>query len=437
MAGASVIIGIGLVAAVFYAMVNNHFLGAIISRPLGPYSNTLAEAGFASTDPEIWRKMAARHDVKILVEPVDGDPVAFGHSGEPLDPATLAEGRIVAVRTGLDGTRVSFHWTLLSFEESHLPLLAGLLVMVTAVVGSAFWFLHRQLKPLTGLHTGVEAVARGDFKARVPVVRNDEIGQVAKAFNVMASRVGEMIDDRERLLADVSHELRSPIARMKVALEFVPQGDKRDALARDLKEMENLIAVLLEREALRSRAGRLDGEDVDLHAVAGEVAAAFADQGPGVEFVSDGAVTIHGDPALMKLLIQNLIDNGVKFSRPDSRPVVVKLETGTDPVVLRVADDGIGIPAGREKQLFEPFVKVDRARGHRVGYGIGLNLCQRIVRLHGGTIRLHPREPRGIEAVVTLRRRLLPGAPDPATFLPHAGVIRNRSADRRKGRTRP
>ena len=253
-------------------------------------------------------------------------------------------------------------------------------------------------------------MARGDFKTRVPVVRDDEIGQVAVAFNVMASRVGEMINDRERLLADVSHELRSPIARMKVALEFVPQGDKRDALDRDLREMESLIAVLLERADLRSRTGRLKGEAVDMNAVAGEVATAFADQGPGVEFVSKGAVTIHADPALMKLLIQNLVDNAVKFSRPDSRPVVVKLETEKDQVVLRVADDGIGIPAGSEKQIFEPFVKLDRARGHRVGYGIGLDLCQRIVQLLGGTIRLIPRQPRGTEAVVTLRRH--PGKED-------------------------
>jgi len=86
--------------------------------------------------------------------------------------------------------------------------------------------------------------------------------------------------------------------------------------------------------------------------------------------------------------------------------VVAKLETATDQVILRVADDGIGIPTGSEEKIFEPFVKLDQARGHGVGYGIGLNLCQRIVQLHGGTIRLLPREPRGTEAVVTLRRGL-------------------------------
>jgi len=409
----SVIVGVAVVGAIFYGMVNNHFLGLILSRTLGPYSDALAEHVFANPDPGLWQKMAKRHGVMILVESPSGESVAFGAQGErlPLNSPELQQSEIRSIRTAADGTKVTFYWKVWSFRESHLVLLAGLVIMILSVVGSAFWFLQRQLKPLAWLQTGVEAVARGDFKARVPIVRNDEIGQVAGAFNAMASRVGQMIDDRERLLADVSHELRSPIARMKVALEFVPEGDKRDALDRDLREMEKLIAVLLEREELRSRSGRLEGEQVDLDALTGEVVAAFADRGPGVKFVSGGALTIHADPALMKLLIQNLLDNAVKFSRPDSRPVVAKLETATDQVILRVADDGIGIPTGSEEKIFEPFVKLDQARGHGVGYGIGLNLCQRIVQLHGGTIRLLPREPRGTEAVVTLRR----GLSDPPT----------------------
>jgi signal transduction histidine kinase len=221
----------------------------------------------------------------------------------------------------------------------------------------------------------------------------------------MADRVREMIADRERLLADVSHELRSPIARMKVALEFVAPGEKRDGLVRDVREMEKLVDVLLEREALRSRAGRLVGEEVDLDAVAREVAASFANRTPGVELISNAPVTVYADPVLLKLLLRNLVDNAVKFSRPDSRPVVLELETDDNDVALRVVDDGIGIPAGLEERLFEPFVKLDKARGHGVGYGIGLNLCQRIVQLHGGSLELLRRQPRGVEAIVTLRRR--------------------------------
>jgi signal transduction histidine kinase len=396
-----------VIAAIFFGLLNSHYLGIVISRTMGPYSDALVDHGLASPDPDIWHQIATRHHVAILVEPVGGDPVAFDAQGELLtsSPSILTHGQVRAIRTAEDGTQVTLYWPLWSFQESHFPLLAGLLIMITSVVGAAFWFLQRQLKPLAWLHTGVDAVARGDFNARVPVVRDDEIGHVAEAFNAMTSRVAEMIDDRERLLGDVSHELRSPIARMKVALEFMPQGDKRDVLDRDLREMENLIAVLLEREELRSRNVLIEGNEINLEVVTRDVAADFADREPGVELVCPEAVKIHADPALMKLLIQNLIDNAIRFSNPDSRPVIVNVETVEDHVVLRVTDDGIGIPAGTEERLFEPFVKLDQARGHRVGYGIGLNLCQRIVHLHGGTIRLLSHKPRGTEAVVTLDRQ--------------------------------
>lgn len=396
-----------MVGALFYGMIHNHYMGDVIGRRLGPYSDALAEHAFEHRDPDVWRQMAEAHQVAILVEPPGGEPRGFDEWGRPIaePPSDLTSRRARAERTAADGTRITLYWTLWSFHDSHLPLLAGLLVMVSGVVGAAFWFLHRQLAPLAWLRTGVEAVARGDFGIRVPVVRSDEIGQVARSFNDMAGQVGRMIEDRERLLADVSHELRSPIARMRVALELVPGGDKRDALVRDLREMESLIKALLEREELRRRAGRLEGREIDLGDTAREVVTELAGRTPGVELIRSGSVRIQADPALMKALIQNLVDNGIKFSLADSRPVAVSVEAENGRAVLRVTDDGPGIPAGSEKKVFEPFVKLDRARGHHVGYGLGLNICERIVALHGGTIRLVRREPRGTEALVTLPLR--------------------------------
>jgi signal transduction histidine kinase len=402
-------LGIALVGATFYALVSSHYIGAMVGRTLGPYTDALVEHGMTSSDPEIWQKMAARHGVSIVVEPPGAEPVAFDVRGERVEPSSLEEGQIRAVRTGADGTRVTLRWTLLTFRESHTPLLLGLVVMVILVIGSAFWFLHRQLQPLSALRRGVDSVARGNFDTRVPVVRDDEIGQAAKAFNAMAGRVGEMVDDRERLLGDVSHELRSPIARMKVALEFVAEGDKRDSLARDLSEMEGLIRVLLDREELRSRTAPLEATDVDLEAVtSAAIDARENEAGPGIELVSPGRMPIHADPALLRLLIQNLLDNALKFSRADSGPVIVSLERRDGWVDLRVADDGVGLPPGDEERLFEPFVKGDASRGHGRGYGLGLNLCQRIVELHGGSVKLNRREPRGCEAVVTLEAPSLP-----------------------------
>ena len=403
LAALAVIVGVAVIGAAFYAVVNAHFLSLVISRTLGPYSDSLAEIGFSSSDPEVWRKIAGRHDVTLLVEHPDGRSEAWDATGAPIAPDSPAL-RLMskASRTGPDGTRATLLWGAISFREGHLPLIAALVVMVAGVVGTTFWLLQRQLKPLVWLRGGVDALAQGDLEARVPVVRDDEIGQVAEAFNSMAGRVRQMIDDRERLLADVSHELRSPIARMKVALELIEPGGRRDGLARDLRQMEALIAALLERQALRSRDLSLDRSRVDLSAVAREVLAANATRPPGLELEGDEPVELRGDRELLRLLVQNLVDNALKFSRPDSDPVRIGVAVEDSRAVLRVGDDGIGIAAEDTEKLFEPFVKLDPARGHYSGYGLGLNLCQRIVELHQGTIELLPATPRGTEVVVRL-----------------------------------
>lgn len=404
-AGVLIVAGVGLAGALFYAMINSHYLGAIIGRTLGPYSDTLARYAFENPDGETLSGMARVHDVSIVFRAPDGEVMAFDSDGEPAPPESLGHGgQIRATREAPDGSRITLYWRLWTVWHGHAPAVMGLLVMVAAVVGSALWFLRRHLQPLAGLHDGVEAVARGDFETQVPVVRNDEIGRVAEAFNEMTGRVGAMIDDRERLLADVSHELRSPLARIKVALELLPAGDKRDGIARDVREMEQLIAALLEREALRSRAGRLEPERVDLSELLREAVEKCGDRPPGVRIEAAPGVTLDGDRALLRMLIQNLLDNALKFSRAESAPVAVRVEDEAERVVLRVLDDGVGIPPGEEQRVLEPFVKIDPARGHRSGHGLGLNLCDRIVSLHRGTIRLARRAPRGTEVVVELPR---------------------------------
>jgi signal transduction histidine kinase len=369
------------------------------------------QLGFTDPDPAIWSRIAERHGIAVLVEPAGAPAAAWDETGRPIDPAVLAarEAAIRGVRTGADGSRATLFWTVSSFGVTHLTMLGAFAILLVGVVGTAFWFLGRQLRPLAALQEGVEALSAGDLEARVAVVRDDEIGRVATAFNDMVSRVGDMIRDRERLLADVSHELRSPIARMKVALELLPESAKREALARDLREMERMTAVILERERLRSRSGTLERRELDLTALVREAVMVLADQGPGVELAGDGAVRVHGDPALLKLLVHNLVDNAVKFSAPGSRPVVVRVDADDHSAWIEVADDGIGIPDDVGPLLFEPFVKLDRARGHHVGYGLGLDLCQRVVELHGGAIELTSKAPRGTLARVTLPRDGQPG----------------------------
>jgi signal transduction histidine kinase len=231
----------------------------------------------------------------------------------------------------------------------------------------------------------------------------DEIGQVGVAFNRMTEHVEQMLDDHDRLLADVSHELRSPLARIKVALEMLPEGKKREQIAKDIREMEGLTSALLERERIKGRTARPHRDNVDLVAITKAVISDFKGRIPGIELVaSPESLVVTGDEALLKVLMQNVLDNALKFSLEDSAHAEVRLLEDEAGVSIIVDDDGTGVPAEMSKRVLEPFVKLDPSRGHRRGYGLGLNLCQRIVQAHAGDIRIEPREPRGTRVVITL-----------------------------------
>jgi signal transduction histidine kinase len=232
----------------------------------------------------------------------------------------------------------------------------------------------------------------------------DEVGQVARAFNHMTERVEQMLNDHDRLMADVSHELRSPLARMKVALEMLPEGDKREQIATDIREMEALTSALLEREHIKNRTAQPDRTEVDLAALTRGVIDSFVGRNPAVVLAeSPEALSVQADEALLKMLLQNLLDNAVKFSLKDSGPVEVRLARGEESVTVRIDDDGRGIPEDMTERVLEPFVKLDPSRGHRSGYGLGLNLCQRIVEAHNGSIKIQSREPRGTSVIVEVR----------------------------------
>jgi signal transduction histidine kinase len=272
-----------------------------------------------------------------------------------------------------------------------------------------------QLRPLRWLKESVEKVSAGDLSTRVPVVRKDEVGQVGRAFNHMTARVEQMLNDHDRLMADVSHELRSPLARIKVALEILPEGDKREQIATDVREMEALTSALLERERIKNRTARHDHAEFDLVAMTRVVVTNFADRTQAVVLTeSPEALSLLADEALLKVLLQNLVDNAIKFSLDDSGPIEVRLGCSDESVTVSIDDDGRGIPGDMTDRVLEPFVKLDPSRGHRSGYGLGLNLCQRIVQAHNGSIEIRPREPRGTAVSVTL--------PYPNQGLAHKGV---------------
>ena len=403
-------VAVVLIAIIFFHAIRGDIFEAAFQSPLKEWSATVA--GHIGSDPTRAQGVARTHKVGIIITTADGR-FAFGPDGEPADADELLEDtsrfRRIDVHiqhgTQVQQLRYSFMLDKEQFDDDRNPLLISLVVLLLITIGLAYAIQLHLLRPLKWLRSGVDAVSGGDFSTRVPVVRNDEIGKVARSFNQMTGRVQQMMDDRERLLADVSHELRSPLARIKVALELLPEGDKRDSIAQDIREMESLTTVLLEREQIRNQASQATCARVNLVTIAAEVIDGFNNTPPGVHLnVPPQSLDINGDEALVKILIQNLVDNAVKFSLPDSKPVEVSLLETDEGVQIIVDDDGPGIPADLAEKIFDPFVKLNPARGHRAGYGLGLNLCQRIVQAQSGNIEIQQREPRGTRVLLNLQK---------------------------------
>jgi signal transduction histidine kinase len=273
------------------------------------------------------------------------------------------------------------------------------------IVLLAYLVLRRSLRPLRALHEGVTRLSEGQLDVTVPSQTRDEFGALADAFNQMVRRISEMVRARDQLLLDVSHELRSPLTRVKVALALLPEGDKRRRIDADVAEMEAMIAELLELERLREGRG-LRRERLDLVDLLREIAEQYEDRPPGVRFAAASPeIWLEVDGEKIQAVLRNLLENAFKYSLPDSRPVEVKVTADGETVILRVADDGPGIPESDIPNLFEPFFRVDRSRSKKSGgYGLGLSICKRIVEAHGGRIEAANRSGRGAEFTVTLPR---------------------------------
>lgn len=398
-----------LAAAVIVALVTVAFalvsFGDYVHKPgqavLRGYAELLVRELPSDPDQGTLDAFARAKAVEVVIRRGGKTLVAYPDDGPRLPSAGF---RTIGVEVALaDGGVAVLSWPSFDPDRAHSVFLVVLVALIVAVLFARHAYEARLLQPLRWLRQGVESVGEGDIDVVLPIVNErDELGHLARAFNAMARRVRTMLEERERLLADVSHELRSPLTRMKVALELLPDGEKRRALADSVQTMERLVTTLLERERLNRPNRRSERVPVDLAALASETAATET-RPPGVSWAApdDGAYVL-ADPAMLRILIGNLIDNAIRFSLPDSRPVVVSVEPDVDGWRLIVADDGVGISPADSERVFKPFVKLDPSRGHGTGYGLGLDLCRRIVEAHEGSIALEPGAGRGCRFVVRL-----------------------------------
>ncbi len=347
-AASTAVLAVAIVVLAFFSFnaIRGDIFQDSFESPLDEWSAFLA--GYIGQDPAKAQVAARNHEMGVVLTTKD-DTFAFGPDGRATTPEHLADhfphARMIIVQSHGD-MQTSFYLNESVAAGTGTVRLWALMGGLLFLLGVVYVVQLSQLRPLRWLKAGVDKVSEGDLSTRVPVVRMDEIGQVGRAFNRMTERVERMIDDHDRLLADVSHELRSPLARIKVALEMLPEGKKREQIARDIREMEGLTSALLERERIKGRAARPHREDVDLVVAAKAVISGLNGRAPGIELVaSPESLVVTGDEALLKVLMQNVIDNALKFSLEDSAHVEVSLLEDGAGISIIVDDDGIGVPA--------------------------------------------------------------------------------------------
>lgn len=289
-------------------------------------------------------------------------------------------------------------------------MLSALLVTVLLCLLIAYWLV----RPIRQMQLAARRFGEGDFSVRSGLEkRKDEIGDLAREFDAMAERIDSMLQTQQRLLRDLSHELRSPLARLQVALELarsrsggvaVSELNRIEHEAIQIDEMigDMLALVRLENGAEIDRSDAIDLEEL-VGLIISDANFEFAGRGVHADVVTSTAAHLQGNGSLIRSAIENVVRNAMKYSE-DHAVVEVRL-TPVDEgsVALEVRDFGSGVPEESLSRIFDPFYRVGEARDRSSGgFGLGLSITARVIRSHGGSIQAENAEGGGLRVKMLL-----------------------------------
>jgi signal transduction histidine kinase len=309
-----------------------------------------------------------------------------------------------AVRTEVqlrDGSWARFD-TLLPPTPEGLPrrLLLALAVLLAAVLLLSFFAVRWVTRPLHVLATAAEALGRDIRSPKLPEDGPREIRQAAHAFNTMQDRLARFIEDRTRILAAMSHDLKTPITRMRLRADLMDDEDMRRRFESDLKEMEAMVTHTL--EFMRGLGGDEARQPVDVMALLESLQSDNEAMGRWVRIEGQARAPYVGVVSLLKRCLGNLVDNAVLYGAR----ATVKIEDTPGVLTIRVQDEGRGVPEAELERVFEPFYRLEGSRSRATGgTGLGLAIARNIARGHGGDITLRNLPGGGLEATLSLPRQ--------------------------------
>ena len=307
------------------------------------------------------------------------------------------------VRQTADGHRIRF--ALAAWPEADRPRRLGwvTLAVLLLLTAAAWGVVQHLLRPLRDIGAGAERYGRGDFSQPITLRQRDELGDLAARVDAMAAALRQRLEDKHTLLLAISHELRSPLTRARLNAELVAGSPERDALLRDLAEMRDLIATLLESERIAAGAPALQRAPVDLAALLHQAVAAVP-EGPRPTLALEAEpAAVLADAARLELLLRNLIDNARRHGGDGAAVPQVFLRRQDDGrLALGVRDHGPGVAPDQLERLAQAFYRPDSARTRASGgVGLGLYLCRLVAQAHGGKFEVSNASP-GLLVVVQL-----------------------------------
>ncbi|MBV9083022.1 MAG: HAMP domain-containing protein [Acidobacteriaceae bacterium] len=299
----------------------------------------------------------------------------------------------------------------------------------------SWWVAVDLASPLRQLRRAVEQFGHGNLATRVVLKRKDEIGEVARAFNQMAGQIQSLLTAERRLLQDISHELRSPLARLSCAIELARTTEDRvGTLARVHREsqrLSNLVNQLLEVTSAEGDPAAMHRESVELNEILATLVEDCRIEADAkhctLAFQSDARVELIGDRELLRRAVENVLRNAIRYA-PKASSIEIGLESDIGIARLSVRDYGAGVPEAVLDDIFKPFFRVERHRGPE-GVGLGLALAQRAISLHRGVVKAENAHP-GLRVTIELPATRLPGsdvaadATQPARLLGECAVSR-------------
>lgn len=286
------------------------------------------------------------------------------------------------------------NWTFFFLQPQHLWI-TGLVVLL------CYAFAYHLTSPVRRLRAVVECFGRGDFSARAETNRKDELGQLASSFNNMADRIQTLLAAERRLLLDISHELRSPLARLSVATELARSGEDRgdmlDRIQKEADRLNELVSELLQVTRVEGDPSTQKMDPVRLDELVADLVYDSLIEAKAKDVTlllkAPTTVTLMGDEELLRRAIENVIRNAIRYA-PVGTSIDIELQRSGDFARISVRDYGPGVPDEALQRIFDPFYRVDSDRNRMSGgLGLGLAIARRSVELHKGKLHAQNAHP--------------------------------------------